>query len=227
MFNWLKKKKASTEHLPDYWKTYLDHFQQTYSKNDPIEKVRFVCFDTETTGLDTSTDQILSIGAVGIRNWKIEVADRFECLVHQEYHPSGKSIEVHGILPVEREESRPEGKAIPAFLSYIRDAVLVGHHLSFDVNMVQQSLLEQTGEKLKLKNHQLDTIAMARRLLPAHHYLTAGELGLDQLAEKYRISLSDRHTAGGDAFITAFLFLKLLDRLQRRGVKTLGALLKK
>ncbi len=225
--NWFKSKHKNTTDLPEFWRAYLQYFQTTYAKSSPIEKIRFVCFDTETTGLDPSNDQMLSIGAVAIQNWAIDIEDRFECLIHQAYEPIGESVTIHGILPVSREESLLESVAIADFLAYVKDAVLIGHHISFDVSMINQSLEELTGEKVKLRNHKIDTIHLARRLLPPHHHLLAGELSLDQLAKNYRIPLSGRHTAPGDAYITAVLFLKMLDRLQKRGNKTLGDLLRK
>ncbi len=225
--NWFTSKHKKSAELPAFWRAYEETFAQSHQKNTPIEGIRFVCFDTETTGLDPRNDQILSIGAVAIHHWSIDIDDRFECLVHQVYEPMGDSIAVHGILPVDRGESIRESAAIPAFLDFIKDAVLVGHHIGFDISMIQYSLQELTGEKLKLLNYKLDTIRLARRLLPSHHHLHSGELSLDQLANNYGISLSGRHTASGDAYITAILFLKLLSRLKKRGNNNLGHLLRR
>ena len=37
---------------------------------------------------------------------------------------------------------------------------------------------------------------------------------LDEICDIYKIRKSDRHTASGDAFITALLFLKLKKKLE-------------
>jgi DNA polymerase-3 subunit epsilon len=177
--------------------------------------------------LDTRNDQLLSIGAVAIQNWEVIVEDRFECLVHQEYEPLSQTITIHGILPKYRDYSLSEKEAVCSFLTYIRQSVLIGHHLNFDVSMINVSLTGITGKKVALANAQIDTINLARRLLPTYHPLASGLLSLDQLAIKFNIPAYDRHTAPGDAFMTAILFLKILGQLKKRGNKTLGDLLRK
>ena len=89
------------------------------------------------------------------------------------------------------------------------------------VNKVLQRELRQ-----KLKNKVLDTSHLARRLALKPQHARPGTFGLDNLCRLYQIPMHDRHTAGGDAFITAVLLLKLLARLRKRGVHTLGDLLK-
>lgn len=227
IFNLFKNNKNQSGDLPEFWKTYLSSFDQSYERDTPIENIRFVCFDTETTGLNPKKDQILSIGAVRIQNWNIEVADRLECLVHQEYEPVSRSIEVHGILPKERLESLSEKEALEAFLQFIGPSVLVGHHVGFDISMLNEVLFSVLGRKVRLKNAAIDTMHLARRLLPPTHHLSAGDLSLDRLAEKNNIPVHDRHTAAGDSYITGVLFLKLLDKLQKRGNRTLSDLLRK
>lgn len=226
-FNLFKKREESADGMPDFWKEYLASFEQPIAKNTPLEEVRFVCFDTETTGLDPKTDQILSIGAVTIQNWEIRVAERFECLIHQEYQPLNQAIEVHGILPKARKSSLTEEEAMVSFLAFIRQSVLIGHHVGFDISMVNSVLSALLPGKVRLKNNTVDTMTLAKRLLPSTHYLSPGELSLDHLAKKHQIRMHDRHTASGDAYITGILFLKILDKLQKRGNKTLSDLLRK
>jgi len=224
LWNWFGKKEPAGP-LPAYWQSYLQRFRTSYEKHRPVSEVHFVVLDTETTGLDTRSDQILSFGAVGVHNWEIEAAGAFECYVHQVYEPVAESVSVHGILPVEREDSMEEGQALEAFLEFIGDSVLVGHNLRFDLALINQALKSRVGGKLK--NYAVDTISLARRLRPPFHHPRPGEYSLDQLCREYRIPLSDRHTAAGDAYITAVLFLKLLARLEVRGVDQLGKLLKR
>lgn len=223
MFKWFKRKPAPGPNAPAFWKTYLETLASAqYHKKTPIEEIGFVVFDTETTGLKVEEDQILSIGAVRVKNWQIEVEDRLECYIHQEYHPDGKTVAVHGILPGEKLHSITESEGVRRFLAFAGGDVLVAHHAAFDIAMLNAAIRSAGGGQVQ--NIVLDTGVLARRVARNPQMEGPGAFGLDRLCDMYRITQSDRHTAPGDAFITALLLLKLLFRLQKRGVNTLGAL---
>ena len=225
IFDWVAKLLGPIPDYPEFWRQYLDSFDGTLGKRTPIEEINFVVFDTETTGLDARKDRILSIGAVKVKNWQIDLGQRLDCYVQQSYTPIGETIEVHGILPgVNNENNIDEIEAVQHFVGYCHNSVLVGHHVAFDVSMVNQVLKGMIGQRLA--NHRLDTAALAARVSEKKEYEQPGTYGLDTLCRKYKISMSDRHTAAGDAFITAVLLMKLLARLKKRGVKTLGGLLR-
>jgi DNA polymerase III subunit epsilon len=225
MLNWLKNPFKRDEPRPAFWQAYEQHFVQSYHRQTPLADVRFVVFDTETTGLDPRRSRILSIGAVGVQHWQADLTDSLECYVQQQGgEEGGEAIEVHGILPNERHFNLSEAEAIQRLLAFCRDAVLVGHHISFDLAMVNNALKRIGGKKLL--NKQLDTIDLARRIAGPELAYRQGAFGLDALCQQYRIPLSDRHTAAGDAYITAVLLMKLLSRLEKRGVKKLGQLLR-
>lgn len=199
-FNWFKK--IVKDH-PIFWETYLTHFDENQDK-----KKRFVVFDCETTGLDYRTDRILSIGAVAIENNQIIVGDFMEVFLLQDVFKA-ESVPIHGILKEGKEEKIVEAEAIIRFLDFIKDATLVGHHVDFDIEMINQGLGRL--EVGKLKNQAMDTDVMYQKL----KYLPQEQLSsLDELCDIYKIRKSDRHTASGDAFITALLFLKLKKKLE-------------
>jgi DNA polymerase III subunit epsilon len=226
MLNWLKNPFKRDEPRPAFWQAYEEHFVQSYHRHTPLADVRFVVFDTETTGLDLRRSRILSIGAIGVQHWQADLTDSLECYVQQPGTGEGEeAIEVHGILPNERHYNLSEAEAVQRFLAFCQDAVLVGHHVSFDLAMVNNALKRMGGKKLL--NKQVDTIDLARRIAgPELAAYRQGAFGLDALCQQYRIPLSDRHTAAGDAYITAVLLMKLLSRLEKRGVDTLGQLLR-
>ena len=225
LFDWLAKKLGPPPDHPKFWSQYLSGFDGTLGKRTPIEEVCFVVFDTETTGLDPRKDRILSIGAVKVLNWQIDVSQRLDCYVQQSYKPIGETIAVHGILPgVNLNREMDEVEAVQHFVAYCRNSILVGHHVAFDIAMINQALRSMIGQKLV--NKRLDTAALASRVLEKKDYEQPGTYGLDTLCKIYDIPMSDRHTAAGDAFITAVLLLKLLARLKKRGVTTLGGLLR-
>lgn len=223
MFNWFKKKPPLPP--PAYWSDYLAT-KPARAEGDLLTQ-RFVCFDTETTGLDPQQDKLLSIGAVAVQGWQMDLADSYEAFVGNDNHGSrgAQAVAIHGILPTAHQGDVTEAQAVAGFVAYIGNAVLVGHHVAFDVAMVNQHLSRNYG--LKLRNRTLDTARMARRLDGKLREATIGQpYALDKMCERFQIPAHDRHNAAGDAYITAILFLKLRHRLASRGVDSLPALLK-
>ena len=210
--------------MPAFWQRYLDVLRPL-PRETPVAEIPFVVFDTETTGLNIRRDRMLSLGAVKVINWEMDLSKTLDLYIKQEAVSEPSAVEVHGILPVEREGSLEEEEAVLRFVDFTGNAVLAGHHISFDLAMVNAVLKRLTGGKLK--NASIDTMLLARRLLHPSINPGAGTLSLDHLCRCYRIPADDRHTAAGDAYLTALLLMKLLARLEERGVRTLGDLLKK
>lgn len=207
---------------PDFWLAYADSFdQETFQA---LNAIRFVVFDTETTGLDMETDRMLSIGALSLQNDTIAVKQSFEVFLYQHFYHA-ENIAVHGIL---EEESKPritELEALSLFLDFIGNSVMVAHHAGFDRAMIDQALKRHGLPKLK--NKFLDTSALYKRTLITSPLLHQKEqYALDELAEKYDIPVMDRHTALGDAYITAIAFLNILGKLRAKGDFSVKMLLK-
>lgn len=201
MFNWFKRKN-----YPDFWKTYLNKFKQKQPKT--IEETRFVVFDTETTGLDIKTDRILSIGAIAITDGIIDVADTFErYLIQQEF--KAETVEIHGILKEGNLEKISEEKAIELFINYLGNGVIVAHHAAFDIEIINAAL--KRINLPKLKNKSIDTGILYKKLegKKDNHF------SLDVLSKEFNIPMHDRHTASGDAYITALLFLKIISKIKK------------
>ncbi|MBZ9632495.1 3'-5' exonuclease [Salegentibacter sp. LM13S] len=217
MLNLFKKKP---DNLPEFWNDYEAKFQEKLPEE--ITHTRFVVFDTETTGFDIKKDRMLSIGAVAIKNKSINIADGFEEYISQEtFNP--KTVKIHGIIQNERIETLTEEEAVKAFLNYIGNSVLVAHHAGFDIGMVNEAL-SRLGLP-KLKNKVLDTVNLYRGTRIISNLINREKsYTLDEIAETYNIDIKDRHTAAGDAFITAIAFLTILGKLNTDGKMNLKKL---
>ncbi len=208
---------------PAFWQTYLEQARQTLPGNTPLRDIPFAVLDTETTGLNPAKDAILSIGGVKVQHGTIAVAQSLELFLEQLAVPQQKDIAIHGIMPAVSTGQTGIAEAMQQFTAWCGASVLVGHHIAFDLSMLN-TVLQNLGCG-KLRNPSLDTLQLHVRLRGSKDLFTPGELSLDALAAQYHIALHDRHTALGDAYITAILLLKLLHRLEQRGVKTLRQLL--
>ncbi|HRF40268.1 MAG TPA: 3'-5' exonuclease [Saprospiraceae bacterium] len=208
---------------PEFWQRYLDAMQPPLSGNTPLREVTFAVFDTETTGLNPAKDKILSIGGVKVCQNEIHISHSIEIYLEQEAAPQQQDIAIHGIIPAAQAWQQSSVQAVPSFVEWCGPAILTGHHVAFDVAIINQALQRQVGAQLR--NRSVDTLQLAMRAQGKSEHAAPGEWTLDRLASLYNIPVHDRHTAAGDAFITAILLMKLLHLLEKRGVKTLGQLL--
>lgn len=177
-----------------------------------IDSTRFVVLDTETTGFDYEKDRILCIGAVVLQNYKIPIQESFEVFIQQE-HYNQATAQIHGILKASVLDRPNEFQALQQFLAFLGDSIIVAHHTFFDVSMINKAL-ERNGLP-KLENKTLDTSHLYKKtLLYSPLLVRKDNYSLDDLADKFDISKKDRHTAMGDAFITAIAFLKILNKLK-------------
>ncbi len=202
---------------------YLTAFENTWPDDAPAGQVRFVLLDTETTGLDPRRDRIITIGAVAVRDGEILLDDAFEVMLKIAFNNS--SVTVHGITRDEAAGGMEERDAVELFLEYLRDGVIVGHHIGHDIEALNCAFKRHFH--LQLKNRSLDTMDLTLHLNDdgafADRPMAAG-YSLDALCEMFGVVPHDRHTAGGDAFITAQIFLRLLRAAKAVGRNTLGSL---
>ncbi len=203
MVSWFSRKK-----FPDYWYDYINHFKN--QNKTGLQNTRFVIFDTETTGLDTLNDRVLSIGAISLTGNTMHVADSIDLYVKQNKF-NKESVEVHGLLKEGNLKKLEEEEAIIHFLKYIKNSVLIAHHAAFDIAMINNALKKM--QLPKLKNKSLDTGILIKKT--KFHQQNKAHYSLDTLCEQFDIKMHDRHTAAGDAYITGVLFLKILSALKK------------
>ncbi len=220
---WTKEKE-----YPEFWEKYSSAFAKAKSERKKnaraslVSNTRFVVLDTETTGLDVKNDRILSIGAVSLKGRIIEVSNSLEFYLKQDkYNP--ESAPIHGILKNGNYEKVNEVEAIKACLDFIGTDILVGHHIGFDIAIINKTLKRHGVGKLK--NKVLDTSILYKRMLhPVNYALVRQIYTLDELSESLKIPMYDRHTAAGDAMITSLAFIKIMSRINSDGLMKVKSL---
>jgi DNA polymerase-3 subunit epsilon len=189
-----------------------------------VSEALFVVLDTETTGLDLLHDRILSIGALKLQGGRIRVRESMELFIAQE-HFDHRSVPIHGILKQGPNRRLPEREALEHFLEYSKGAILVGHHIGFDLEMLRRALARHGMPEPG--NPCLDTDLLYKAtLLKSPLLRKKAHYSLDELATRFDLSCKDRHTALGDAYLTAVAFLHILGLLAAKRPLTLKYLLR-
>ena len=194
----------------------------------PIEAYEFVVFDTELTGLDERRDEIVSIGAVRIRNLQIVAGDTFHMHVKPTRPLPKDSTLVHRITPQDSVNAPPLTEVLPHFVTYCGKALLVGYYTDLDTAFLNRFSKRILGETMR--NPCIDTLRLARvhlDLCGLPRRRQAGEgisYSLKGLSELYNLPPFNPHDALQDALQTAYLFLFLAKKLQTRGYVTLREL---
>ncbi len=215
----------NTDAYPAFYEQYLTSMAQGPDKKTAVDDLTFVVVDTETTGMHLRKDHILSVGYVTVRAGRIPLEEATEMLLElPEQIVDPETIAIHGILPKADKRAITSVAMLEQLLDRLSGAVLVGHHVHFDISMLNRALARCGAGKLK--NHIIDTHRLAQRVQPPGYWTQPVDYSLDALGRQYKIPLSDRHTALGDAYITGQLLLKLMFRLKRRERLILNDLLR-
>ena len=179
-----------------------------------LSELTYTTFDTETTGLNPSQgDEIIQIGATRILNGKLLRSESFEQLVDPRRTLAAESAKIHGISADMLVGQPTIDKVLPAFHAFASDTVLVAHNAAFDMRFLQ---LKESLTGLRFDQPVLDTLLLSAVVQPNQE-----SHRLEAIAERLGLTIIGRHTALGDAMVTAEVFLKLIPLLAEKGIHTL------
>ena len=184
---------------------------------NPIEKEveaeTYVVFDLETTGFNPHHNEIIEIGATKIEAG--EITSSYQTFVNPNGEVPARITELTGITNEMVADAPSLQEAIEEFLSFVGEATLVAHNLSFDLGFIEDKL--KRLNKAEISNPALDTLNLSRALLPE-----LKTYKLKKLAKEFKVDLDNHHRADDDAQATAEIFLELVDLMLAEGVNSLA-----
>ena len=189
-----------------------------------INNCSFVILDTETTGLEASMgDKIISLAALKIRNSLIQENEFLDELINPERDIPWESVKIHRITD-EHVRGKPTLPELQSKINlFLKKSILIGHNIEFDKKFIYQDAANSDLSKRMKKITSIDTIYLTAALYP-----DLENYNLSYLCEHFNIRTNDqiRHSALGDCWITARLFLHLLNKAKEKNITTASGLLK-
>jgi DNA polymerase III epsilon subunit-like protein len=179
----------------------------------PVEQLRFVALDCETTG--QTPHRLVELGAVAFT--LDEHLMSFETLVHSNDRINPHARRLHGISHAVLAGAPPANDVLDRFRGFAEGAVLVEHSAdAFDTRLIGRTI----GRPLDADN--VDTSRLAGKL-----WGLRDTIGLERLCAELGVTHRRPHHALADAEATAACFIALLQRGREQfGWNTLGDLLR-
>lgn len=188
---------------------------ETTTSATPLVSLTAIVLDSETTTLDVRKARIVELGAVSLRHGQLSENLRFHELIDPGEPVPAASSMVHGIKD-EMLKGKPGFREVMGrFSSFVGKQVVLGYSVGFDLAVLKHEH-ERAGMPWR-PPRAMDVKHLVEIIAPPlpNHTLETVAVWLD-------IEIRDRHTAIGDAVLTAEIFLRLLPELRAKGIRTLA-----
>ncbi len=186
------------------------------SPSTPLISLPAAAIDSETTGLDPAHARVVQLAAIRIEGIRIDNAGGFETLVNPGVPIPENSSSVHGIYDKDVAGAAMFPKAWERFESFTGLRVLIGYRTGFDISVFKRECL-LAGIPWR-DRYWICVQALARLLFSQQLAVES----LESLAERFRVTIRERHTARGDALAAAEIWTAMIPELRKKGIRTLG-----
>lgn len=197
-----------------FWQKIVRHYERKKLKDEQYAYLydehpnELVSFDCETTSLDVKEAEIISIGAVKIRDNQILTNESFYVLVKPEGMMEATNVTIHGLRPKDLRDGLPIEEALKQFLAFVGGRPLVGYYLEYDVAMVNKFLKPMLG--IRLPQQQIEVSSLYyRREIERNRYDMVVDLRMASMFKNLGIPDLPRHDALNDSINVAMMYLAL------------------
>ncbi|MDD5493001.1 MAG: 3'-5' exonuclease [bacterium] len=181
-----------------------------------ISEATFIFFDVETTGMSPACGH--RICELALVQWQEgKVVATFHSLVNPGRPISPAASAVNNITDCMVEKAPYFHELSGDILRFIRDAIVVGHNVSFDLSFLNAHL--RNMDLPEIDNTVLDTLALARRC----YNFPSNSLG--NIAKSLALPIQSQHRALDDAILTKDIFARFLLDFQAKNIMEIGQLI--
>ena len=183
---------------------------------DESPEGEYISLDCETTGLNPKKDEILSIGAVLIKDNKILMRKTFNSFVKPSKNINPESIKIHLLREIDLQNAIEPDVAIYKLLDFIGSRPIVGYYIDFDIEMISKYTKKLIG--IKLPNQRIEVSSIYYDIKKTKDNYGFIDLKFDTIMTFLDIPVLGKHDALNDAIMTSMIFLKLKNLAKQKKI---------
>ena len=138
---------------------YLSYEQEAKVKTFALVEDEYVIVDTETTGLELKSCELIEIAAARVRG--TEVIDRFHTYIKPSCSIPQFIVELTGITDADVESAPSSEEALSSFREFVNKTPIIAHNVSFD-----RKFLNSAKGGGNITDTWIDSLALSRIALP-------------------------------------------------------------
>ena len=184
----------------------------TFPAADALTGLTYAVVDVEATGgRVTGGDRITEVAVVEVKNGVATTV--FDTLVNPERSIPPWISRLTNISWEMVKDAPIFAEICDQLLGVLDGRVFVAHNANFDWRFLSMEIERAT--RRTLAGRRLCTVRMVRKLIPGLR-----RRSLDHVSLHYGVEITRRHRAGGDAFATAQVFLRMMEDARRDGCES-------
>ncbi len=181
----------------------------------PLIALDAVVIDTETTGLDPAKARIVEMAGVPLKSGRLDQPAGCRLLVNPGEPIPKAASDIHHIDDTMVASAPGFADAWKEFAPFMSGTIVIGHTVGFDLAVIKRECA-RAGVPWNAPR-TLDTSLLAQVAAPK-----LGGYSLEHLASWLGVTVAGRHSALGDAELTAKIFLALIPKLREGNIRTLA-----
>lgn len=175
-------------------------------KQDFIDDTQFVSIDFETTGLNSTKDEIISMGFCPINNGVIRLGDCLHIVIQTEQKLTSDNVAIHGLMDDQLEQGLSQKQALFKFIELTQGKTILAHFHKIERTFIQKLAKQILGRPLALSF--VDSFEFAKRRMEKRQQpITSDSLRLFNLRKQQGLPNYKAHNALEDAISTAELYM--------------------
>jgi len=217
-----RERRLAKGDLPAHLATLLGHALP--NPQTPLDELKILSLDIETTGLDPAQDHILSVGSVSIRQGRIDLQEANHDFVHGPHVVKAATAVINQIVPEMLEGGKELDQVMKELLHRMEGQILLAHGATVEQRFIDHYLLQRYG-LASIPLPWLDTLALERSR-HQHKGADGSDFRLASVRKRQGLPPYHSHDALTDAVATAELLLSLSKDLFAGQQPTLAELYK-